>query len=101
MRHLLFHMPAWMVGLVVAAFVAQIVLQLEIKKKWRIPALAGALIVVFIGTVWHWHASLPVYAYGVMLAAAAVVAIGIGVARSPFAGFEAAEMVDFGLYVVL
>jgi phosphatidylglycerol:prolipoprotein diacylglycerol transferase len=101
MRHLLFHMPAWMVGLVVAAFVAQIVLQLELKKKWRIPALACALGIVLVGTVLNWHASLPVYAYGVMLAAAAVVAIGIGVARSPFAGFEAAEMVDFGLYVVL
>ncbi|MHC5054956.1 MAG: prolipoprotein diacylglyceryl transferase [Planctomycetota bacterium] len=101
MRHLLFHMPAWMVGLVAAAFVAQIVLQLELEKKWRAPALAGALALVLAGTVWYWHASLPVYAYGVMLAAAAVVAISVGLARCPFAGFDPVEMVDFGLYVVL
>jgi phosphatidylglycerol:prolipoprotein diacylglycerol transferase len=90
-----------MVGLVAAAFVAQIVLQLEIDKKWRTPALIGALVVVLVGTMLNWHASLPVYAYGVMLAAAAVVAISIGVARSRFAGFEPVEMIDFGLYVVL
>ncbi len=101
MRHLLFHMPAWMVGLVAAAFVAQLVLQLEIEKKWRAPALAGALAVVLAATIWHWHSSLPVYAYGVMLAVAAVVAISIGVARAPFAGFDPVEMIDFGLYVVL
>jgi len=101
MRHLLFHMPAWMVGLVAAAFVAQIVLQFEIAKKWRAPALAGALAVVLAGTVWHWHATLPVYAYGVMLATAAVVAISIGVARAPVTGLKPVDMVDFGLYAVL
>jgi phosphatidylglycerol:prolipoprotein diacylglycerol transferase len=42
-----------------------------------------------------------VYAYGVMLAVAAVVAISIGVARAPFTGLRPVDMVDFGLYVVL
>jgi len=101
MRHLLFHMPAWMVGLVAAAFVAQIVLQLEIPRKWRMPALGGALVIVLAGTIWHWHATLPVYAYGVMLATAAVVAISIGVARAPVTGLKPVDMVDFGLYAVL
>ena len=37
----------------------------------------------------------------VMLALAAVVAISVGLARCPFAGFDPVEMIDFGLYVVL
>ncbi|MHC4199643.1 MAG: prolipoprotein diacylglyceryl transferase [Planctomycetota bacterium] len=105
MRPLLFSIPAWVAGLLPAVIVAQIILQLDLPKKWarwRTPAAgAAALAALTIVAILFRGASIPVHAYGVVLALAAVVAITIGVPRSPLVGFEPADMVDFGLYVVL
>jgi phosphatidylglycerol:prolipoprotein diacylglycerol transferase len=102
---MLFSIPAWLAGLLPAVIAAQIVLQLDLPKKlakWRTPAAAVAgvavevVIVILFPERW-----IPIHAYGVTLALAAVVAITIGLTRVPMAGFETAKMVDFGLYGVL
>ncbi len=101
MRPLLFSMPAWIVGLIVAPLVVQFILQLDMPRKWRLPAVAAGLVTVAAIVFRYRDSSLPLHAYGVMLAVASVAAITVGVARAPLAGFTKIETVDFGLYVVL
>ena len=102
MRPLLLSIPAWFAGLLPAFIVAQIILQLELPGKWRIRAAAAAgIAVAVVVAVRYRDLWIPIHAYGVMLAVAAVVAIAIGVPRAPQAGLQKVEAVDFGLFVVL
>ncbi len=101
MRPLLFSMPAWIVGLVIAPLVVQFILQFEMPRKWRLVAVAAGLVAVAVIVFRYRDSSLPLHAYGVMLALASVAAITVGVARAPLVGFTKIETVDFGLYVVL
>ena len=101
MRPLLVNIPAFWVGVLSTPLVAYLFLQSELPKKLRRPLAAVGVIAVWIAVIAYWNDHMPVHAYGVMLAVAALVGITIGVARSPMVGFKKAEIVDFGLYVVL
>ena len=101
MRPLLVSIPSLWVGLMSAPLVAYLILQSELPKKARRPAAAAGVLVVAALTIYYWHESMPVHAYGVMLAIAALVGITVGVARSPVVGFNKVEIVDFGLFAVL
>jgi len=100
-RPLLVELPAWLTGIVAAALVVQFILQFDLPAKWRLPAAGAGLLAVVVLTVKYWDKTLPLHAYGVMLAVAGVVAITIGVSRARLAGFGRIEVLDFGLYVVL
>jgi len=100
-RPLLFSIPSVVVGLAAAPLVALYFLRSGLPRNWRLFGAGAGVVAVGIATAWYWKESVPVHAYGVMLAVAALVAVSIGAARAREAGFQEAEVVDFGIYVVL
>ncbi len=101
MRPLLFTLPAVIVGLIAAPLVVRFILDFDIPKKWRLPASLAGVAVLAVLTIAYWSESVPVHAYGMMLAVGLVVGISAGVSRARFAGFTQTEIVDLGMYVAL
>jgi phosphatidylglycerol:prolipoprotein diacylglycerol transferase len=101
LRPLLFSLPAVVVGLIATPLVVRFILDFDIPKKWRLPASLAGLAVVAGLTIAYWSESVPVHAYGMMLAVGLVVGISVGVSRARFAGFTETEVVDLGMYVAL
>jgi phosphatidylglycerol:prolipoprotein diacylglycerol transferase len=89
------------VGILATPLVAYLIIQSELPEKYRKPLAAAGVVGVWIAVLIYRQEVMPVHAYGVMLAVAALVGITIGVARAPMVGFKKTEIVDFGLYVVL
>ena len=101
MGPLLFSLPALVVGLAAAPLVVRFILDFDIPKKWRLGAAGAGAAVVAGLTVYYWNGSIPVHAYGTMLAVGAVVGITIGVSRARFAGFTETEILDLGIFVIV
>ncbi len=101
MRPLLVSLPAVVVGLIFAPLAVRFVLDFDIPKKWRLPAALAAVAVVAGLTIRYWSGSIPVHAYGAMLAVGAVVGVSIGISRARFAGFTEREIYDLGIYVLV
>jgi phosphatidylglycerol:prolipoprotein diacylglycerol transferase len=78
-----------------------LIIQSNVPESWRKPGAIAGVVGVAGLTIYYWNESMPVHAYGVMLAIAALVAITVGVARSPMLGFKKTDIVDLGLFAVL
>lgn len=101
MRPLLFSIPGPVVALLLGALAAVSFLRSGLPKKARILGAGLSGVAALIPGLIYRGSSVPLHAYGAMLALAAVSAISLGAARAERAGFDHDEIVDFGIFGLL